>query len=74
MFQIESCATVQSTRSKLTTYWSYPGKGYLLRFELNSTATSDGSAQNLVNYIQDDSESIANKNFNPNQSQMKCYV
>ena len=37
---------VQSSRSELTTYLR---KGRLLRFQLNSTATSDGGAQKLGN-------------------------
>ena len=36
-------------------------KGHLLRFELNSTATSDGGAQILGNDVWYDSESIATK-------------
>ena len=47
MFQIKSCAKQQlSSRSKLTTCLR---KGRLLRFQLNSTATSDGGAQKLGN-------------------------
>ena len=38
-----------------------PGKGGVLRFELNSTATSDGGAQKLGNDVRKDSESIATK-------------
>ena len=47
---------VQSSRSKSTTC---PRKGR--RFELNSTATSDGGAQKLGNDVRKDSESIATK-------------
>ena len=50
---------VQSSRSKLTTC---PRKGRLLRFESNSTATSDGGAQKLGNDVSHDAESIATKN------------
>ena len=39
---------VQSSRSKSTTY---PRKGHLLRYELNSTATSDSRTQKLGNYV-----------------------
>ena len=46
-------------------------KGRLLRFKLNSTATSDGGAQKLWNDVWRDSKSIATK---PNRSEMKCYV
>ena len=49
---------VQSSRSKSTTC---PRKGSLLRFESNSTATSDGGAQKLGNDVRRDSESIATK-------------
>ena len=49
---------VQSSRSKSTIC---PRKGCLLRFALNSTATSDGCAQNLGNDVRRDSESIATK-------------
>ena len=35
--------------------------GHLLRFKLNSTATSGGSTQNLGNDVKRDSESIATK-------------
>ena len=49
---------VQSSRSKSTTC---PRKGSLLRFESNSTETSDGGAQNLGNDVRHDSESIATK-------------
>ena len=49
---------VQSSRSKSTTC---PRKGRLLRFESNSTATSDGGAQKLGNDVRKDSESIATK-------------
>ena len=49
---------VQSSRSKSTTC---PRKGYLLRFESNSTATSDRGAQKLGNDVRRDSESIATK-------------
>ena len=61
---------VQSSRFKSTTC---PRKGRVLRFELNSSATSDGDAQKLGNYVRRDSESIATK-VQPNRSQMKCYV
>ena len=44
--------TVQSSRSKSTTC---PRKGRLLRFESNSTATSDGGAQQLGNDVWHDS-------------------
>ena len=50
---------VQSSRSKLTTC---PRKGRMLRFELDSTATSDGGAQKLRNDVSYDPESIATKN------------
>ena len=46
---------VQSSRSKSTT-WTR--KGRLLRFDLNSPATSHGGAQNLGNNVRRDSESI----------------
>ena len=49
---------VQNSRSKLTTC---PRKGHLLRFESNSTATSDGGAQKLGNDVRRDSESITTK-------------
>ena len=49
---------VQSSRSKLTTC---PRKGLLLRFKLNSAATSDGGAQKLGIDVWRDSESIATK-------------
>ena len=49
---------VQSSRSKST---SCPRKGRLLRFESNSTATSDGGAQKIGNDVWHDSESIKNK-------------
>ena len=49
---------VQSSRSKSTTC---PRKGSLLRFESNSTATSDGGAQKLGNDVRRNSESIATK-------------
>ena len=49
---------VQSSRSKSTTC---PRKGSLLRFESNSTATSDGGAQKLGNDVRRDSESITTK-------------
>ena len=49
---------VQSSRSKSTTC---PRKGRRLRFESNSTATSDGDAQKLGNDVSHDSESIATK-------------
>ena len=49
---------VQSSRSKSTTC---PRKGRLLRFESNSTATSDGGAQKLGSDVWHDSESIATK-------------
>ena len=49
---------VQSSRSKSR-------KGSLLRFELNSTVTSDGGTQKLGNYVWYDSESIATKVCSP---------
>ena len=49
---------VQSSRSKSTTC---PRKGRMLKFESNSTATLDGSAQKLGNDVRRDSESIATK-------------
>ena len=49
---------VQSSRSELTTC---PREGRLLRFELNSTVTSDGGEQKLWNNLWHDSESIATK-------------
>ena len=59
MFRIESCAMqLLSSRSKWTTS---PRKGRLLRFEQNSTATSDASAQKLGNNVWYDSESISTK-------------
>ena len=54
MFPIESCA--KSSRLKLKTC---PRIGLLLRFQSNCTATSDGSAYKLGNYVWLDSESIA---------------
>ena len=53
---------VQSSRSKSTTC---PRKGSLLRFESNSTATSDGGAQKLRTDVGRDSKSIATKVSNP---------
>ena len=59
MFRIESCAMqLLSSRSKWTTS---PRKGRLLRFEQNSTATSDAGAQKLGNNVWYDSESISTK-------------
>ena len=49
---------VQSSRSKSSTCLR---KGSLLRFESNSTATSDGGAQKLWNDVWHDSESISAK-------------
>ena len=49
---------VQSSRSKST---SCPRNGHLLRFQSNSTATSDGGAQKIDNDVWHDSESITNK-------------
>ena len=54
MFQIESCAS----RSKSATYQR---KGRLLRFQANSTATSDAWALKLGNNAWYDSELIATK-------------
>ena len=48
-------------------------EGSLLRLELNSTATSDGGAQQLGNNVWRDSELILSK-FAANGSQMKCDV
>ena len=42
-----------------------PKKGRLLRFESNSTATSDGGGQKLGNDVWYDSESITTKVCNP---------
>ena len=49
---------VQSSRSKSMTC---KRKGHLLRFKLNSTATSDGCIQKLENNVRRDSELIATK-------------
>ena len=55
MFLIESCAKQQVCID------TCPKKGRLLRFELNSAATSDGGAQKLGNDVRRDYESIATK-------------
>ena len=55
MFGIDSCALLCKAQE------SIPRKGRLLRFESNSTATSDGGAQKLGNDVRRDSESIATK-------------
>ena len=60
---------VQSSRSEST---NCPRKGSLLRFEQNSTATSDACAQKLWNDVWRDSESITTKVCSKNRSQMKC--
>ena len=69
--------------SKISCKWNTtcPRTGSLLRFELNSTATSDGSAQKLCNNVWHDSESISewfwinhNQGLQANRSQMKCDV
>ena len=49
---------MQSTRSKLTTCQKTE---HLLRFKLNSTATSDGSKQKLGNDVRHDSQLITTK-------------
>ena len=61
---------MQSSRSVSTTC---PRKGSLLRFKLNSAATSDGGEQKLGNNVRGNSESITTKVCSPNRSQMKCY-
>ena len=53
---------VQSSRSMSMTC---PRKGHVLRFKLNSTATSDGSTQKLGNNVRLDSESISTKVCSP---------
>ena len=58
MFRIESYASTESSRSKSTTC---PTEGRLIRFESNSTATSDGGTQKLGNDVRHDSEWIATK-------------
>ena len=66
---------VQSSRSKLTTC---PRKGRLLRFELNSTATLNGSAyrsakawkRRLVWFLIDCNQSL--QPIEPNRSRMNC--
>ena len=62
---------MQSSTSKLTIC---PRKGRLLRFQSNSTETSDGSVQKLVNNLWHDDESFANnfESLQSNRSQMKC--
>ena len=55
MFGIDSCALLCKAQE------SIPRKGRLLRFESNSTATSDGGAQKLGNDVWHDSDSIATK-------------
>ena len=61
---------VQNSRSKLTTWLR---QGFLLRFQMNSTTTSDSSAQNWVgNYLCNDSKSIATKVFSQTCSKWKA--
>ena len=59
MFQIEFCVKQQIDYQDHHT--TCPMKGRLLRFELNSTVTSDGDAQKLGNDVRRDSELIATK-------------
>ena len=60
MFQIQFCAKQQVWINNLS---EERPKGHLclLRFELNSAATSDGGAQKLGNDVRHDSESSATK-------------
>ena len=66
---------VQSRRSKLMTC---PRKARLLRFESNSTATSDGGLQKLGNALWNDSESITTKVCSPIgrkwNAMLECHV
>ena len=55
---------VQSSRSQAKSM-TCPRKGRLLRFESNSTATSDGGAQELRNDVGHDCESIETKVCSP---------
>ena len=56
--------------------WPVREKGVcsVLRFELNSTVTSDGGAQKLGNDFWNYSESIANQSLQPNRPQIKCVL
>ena len=54
MLRVESCAKQQIDNLSRS-------EGRLLRFQSNSTATSDGGVQKLGNDVRRDSESIATK-------------
>ena len=59
MFRIESCVKQHILIDESTTACSR--KGRLLRFESNSTVTSDGGGQKLGNDVRRDPESITTK-------------
>ena len=63
--------SVQSSRSKSIPRMTCPKKGRLLRFESNSTVTSEGGAQKALKWYLARFWINSNQSLQPNRSQMK---